>query len=80
MRWFSKIIKAPSGETVDLQGIQTWIVEWFGRHGEFSMDTSKCAQAFTSKEDAEHFASELRKAFSLIRHSGPGTHVSVIKQ
>ena len=33
-------------------GIDTWIVEWTRRYGQFSGDTEQCYQAFTSKEEA----------------------------
>ena len=36
-------------------GIDTWIVEWTRRYGQFSGDTEQCYQAFLSKEEADEF-------------------------
>ena len=76
MKWLKKIIKAPSGETVDLQGFQVWMVRWNSRHGQFHGDTKPQVQAFGTREDAEHFATSLREAFALIKHTS-GNEVRV---
>lgn len=60
-------------------GIDTWIVEWTRRYGQFSGDTEQCYQAFLSKEEADEFADSIRRAHKLIGNTN-GTHVSVRKQ
>ena len=60
-------------------GVDTWIVEWTRRYGQFHGDTEKCYQAFTNKEEAEEFADSIRRAHKLIGNTS-GTYVSVKKQ
>lgn len=73
MRWFKKTIEAPSGESVELEGLHTWMVRWTSRHGQFQSETKPQVQAFTNLEDAEHFAKSLRDAFALIKHTSGNT-------
>lgn len=60
-------------------GVDTWVVEWTRRYGQFSGDTEQCYQAFTNKEEAEDFADSIRRAHKLIGNTS-GTYVSVNKQ
>lgn len=60
-------------------GVDTWIVEWTRRYGEFSNQTEQRYQAFTSKDEAEDFADSIRRAHRLIGNTS-GTYVSVTKQ
>lgn len=60
-------------------GVDTWVVEWTRRYGQFSGDTKQCYQSFTNKEEAENFADSIRRAHKLIGNTS-GTHVSVSKQ
>ena len=60
-------------------GIDTWIVEWTRRYGQFSGDTEQCYKAFLSKEEADEFADSIRRAHKLIGNTSD-THVSVHKQ
>jgi hypothetical protein len=73
-----KKILAPSGQQQELEAYETWSVRWESRYGEYSHDTQPEMEVFTSKEDAEKFATELRNAFELIRHTS-GTEVKVHK-
>ena len=50
-------------------GIDTWVVGWTRRYGQYSGDTEKCFQAFTDKDEAEDFADSIRRAHKLIRNS-----------
>ena len=59
-------------------GVDTWIVEWTRRHGQYAGDTKQCYQAFTDKEEAEEFADSIRRAHKLIGNTS-GTYVSVTK-
>lgn len=72
---FKKLF-APSGEKKELTAIENWSVRWYSRHGSYSGDTRKECEFFTSKEDAEHFAEQLRDAYKLIKHTSD-TSVSV---
>lgn len=60
-------------------GVDTWIVEWTRRYGQYSGDTEQCYQAFTNKEEAEEFADSIRRAHKLIGNTSE-TYVSVKKQ
>ncbi len=71
-----KEIIAPSGETVELESVETWTVRWNSRYGGYSGDTQPEVEIFLSKRDAEHFRDQLKAAFSLIRHTS-GTKVVV---
>ena len=72
---FKKLF-APSGEKKELTAIENWSVRWSSRYGSYSCDTRNECEFFTSKEDAEHFAEQLRDAYKLIKHTS-GTSVSV---
>ena len=70
MSWFRKKIDAPSGQTVELDGLRTWTVRWTSKIGDYPYTTKRPeVQAFTNAPDAEHFAQSLRDAFALIRHT-----------
>lgn len=48
--------------------IDTWVVRWNKRYGEFHCDIEMAAQFFTSREEAEAFADSLKKAIKLLGH------------
>lgn len=50
-------------------GLDTWVVEWTCRYGQFCGDTKQCLQAFTNKDEAEDFADSIRRAHKLIGNS-----------
>ena len=60
-------------------GIDTWVVEWTRRYGEFHGDTEQCYQAFTDKQEAEDFAESIRRANKLIGNTSQ-TKVTITKQ
>lgn len=60
-------------------GVETWIVEWTKRVGQYSSDTRQCYQAFTNKQEANDFADSIRRAHALIGNTS-GTGVYVYKQ
>jgi hypothetical protein len=72
-------IFVPSSKKQKLQGVETWIVSWTRRTGEFSSDTKKCYQAFASLEDAKKLKKALEDAHDLIGNTS-GTYVSIEKQ
>lgn len=70
MNWFKKIINAPTGETVELEGIRTWTVRWESKINNYPYTKRRPeVQMFTNANDANHFAQSLRDAFKLIRHT-----------
>jgi hypothetical protein len=62
-----KLLNIPSGERTDVKAFKTWTVRWQSRQGSFSGDTQPEAEVFTTKEDAEKFAGELRAALKLLK-------------
>lgn len=51
--------------------IDTYVVRWNKRYGEFSSNIKETAQFFTSKKEAEAFADSLRRANKLLGHTCP---------
>ncbi len=68
MNIFKKLI-IRNKETQELTAYERWSVKWQGRYGEYSSDTQNEMEFFTTKEDAERFATELREAFKLLKHT-----------
>jgi len=77
MNLFKKLF-IPTGVKQELASYENWSVRWLSRNGQYIGDTQKEAEFFTSKEDAEMFANELKEAFKLIKHTS-GTKVEVVK-
>lgn len=77
MNLFKKIL-VPSKQNQELTAYETWAVRWRSRNGRYSSDIRDEMELFTSKEDAEKFATALREAFKLIRHTS-GDKVEVSK-
>lgn len=72
-----KKLKVPtSNELKQVDAIKLWIVAWYSRHGQFSSDTTKEYEAFTSEEAATEFAESLKNAYALLRHTS-GTRIDV---
>jgi hypothetical protein len=71
-----KWLSIPNGEKEDVKAYKTWVVRWDSRHGQYSGNTRPEVEVFTTKEDAEKFARELREAYKLVRHTS-GITVSV---
>lgn len=74
---FIKIFKKGT-ETLS-SGVETWIVEWTKRIGQYSSDTRQCFRAFTDKNEADEFADSIRRAHQLIGNTS-GTRVYVYKE
>ena len=64
--WFKKKISIRNEETVELEGIQTWMVRWQIRDKHHEVYRRQEAQAFTNERDAESFVSGLESAASLL--------------
>ena len=78
MNFIKKWLSAPSGEIVQLEGVQTWQVRWLSRKGGGHYDTLPEVEVFTNYKDALHFKQQLEDAFKLIRHTS-GTSVTIEK-
>ena len=68
----------PTGEKQTVTAYETWVVRWRSRHGQFHHDTQDECEIFTSKQDAEKFADQLKEAFKL-RKLSSGNRVEVYK-
>lgn len=66
-------------DPLKLDGIETWMVQWTSRQGQFSADVRSVCQAFTSKQDAKEFAESLRAAFRLVKNSSEVHSIDVRK-
>jgi hypothetical protein len=51
------------------KGGSVFIVEWYGRNGNFHTDLQKEAKAFNTKQEAEQFKKALERAFKFIRYT-----------
>jgi len=61
-----------------VEAVQCWEVRWTSRHGEYNFDVRPEVEVFASSAEAEEFATSLRNAFELIRHTW-GDDVTVRK-
>lgn len=67
---FMKWLTMPSSNAVEQVGaVQTWEVRWVSRHGTISFAVRQEVEVFTSEEAADRFATSLRNAFKLLRHT-----------
>jgi hypothetical protein len=57
------------GHTTLTTDIETWVVRWNKRHGEYSGEHKEVAQFFVDKEEAKAFADSLRRAIKLLGHT-----------
>lgn len=66
-------VTIPSGETVDLQGLETWQVTWQRRYsagmGFRHTSHEPVGQLFTNEQAARDFAKALRDAYALVRNT-----------
>ena len=67
MNFFKKIL-IPSRAKQELTAYESWVVRWTSRTGPFSGDGRPEAEVFTTEEDANIFAKQLKEAFRLIRY------------
>lgn len=52
-------------------GLETWVVRWYQRYGEFSGRVEETAQFFGSESDAKEFEESLKRANKLLGHTCP---------
>jgi hypothetical protein len=69
MFWLKKTAVPVAIETIEIETVQLWEVEWQSRHGGYSGDTRREFEVFTSEFEAERFKAALEAAFRLIRHT-----------
>lgn len=86
MGWFKRKVvpvDIPSGETVELEGLETWQVTWVLRRssglGLRHTEHEPVGQLFTNEVDAEAFADALRDAYALVRNTIDSTAIKVTK-
>ena len=72
------ILRPKNSATEKVKAAQLWVVEWTSRHGRYYTDTKQEFEAFSSKDVADSYAEDLRRAYKLIRHTS-GTQVVVRK-
>lgn len=68
----TKVVEVPTGDTQQLEGLETWCVVWMARSGTWSdrphlTNCTSIAQAFTNEDDAKEFEKALRDAYALVR-------------
>ena len=68
-----KVATLADSEDTTIEGVQLWLVRWTSRYDSWHADTQKEVEAFASKETANRFATDLRNAFKLIRHTSRTT-------
>lgn len=81
MRFFKKV-SIPSGEESELLAYESWVVRWLSLDGDkayFSTNKKQEAEVFTTKGDADAFATALREANGLLRNKGSMTEITVTK-
>lgn len=76
MNFIKKYFRDERKTSVDVA--VAWEVRWRSRYNEY-LGTRPEIRVFIDKEQAENFASALRDAFSLIKHTS-GNEVTVCKQ
>ena len=86
MGWFKRKVvpvDIPSGETVELEALETWQVTWVLRKssglGLKHTNHEPVGQLFTNEADAEAFANALREAYVLVRNTIDPTAIEVKK-
>lgn len=66
----TKKIEIPVTNNVrEVEAVQLWEVRWMARHGAFSNDTREQVEVFMSEQDADDFATALKNATKLLRHT-----------
>ncbi len=55
----------PNGQKETVTAYESWVVRWTSRHGEYARDTREECEIFTTKEDAEKFATYLQELYVL---------------
>ena len=77
MKLTFKWLTAPfTNRTREVEAVQMWNVRWQSRNGKYYGNVQPELEAFPTEAQAQEFATALRNAFALLRHTS-GTRVSV---
>lgn len=83
LRGVGKDVPIPSGETINLEGLETWQVTWNRRYtaglGARHTNHEPVGQLFTNKADAIAFSHALLDAYALVRNTIDPEFVKVEK-
>ncbi len=78
---FKKVTVPESLGTTEVETIQLWSVRWESRYGEYSGQTRKECEFFTSEIEAKNFETALNNANKLLRNIGErATQVTFAKE
>ncbi|MFA7291885.1 MAG: hypothetical protein WC023_06510 [Rhodocyclaceae bacterium] len=77
--WFKKLMAPATNEMREVDAVQLWEVRWRARTGMWHGDTHPVVECFTSEAQAQEFATAIENAFALLKHSGDGTSVKLVK-
>ncbi|OMD76899.1 hypothetical protein [Paenibacillus odorifer] len=74
-------LKVPTGDTVKVEAIETWMVSWEKTTGTLTyLNTKPGYQAFTNRKDAVRFKAALEDAHKLLGNNGRVVTVTIEKQ
>lgn len=83
LKGVGKDVPVPSGETVNLEGLETWQVTWNRRYssglGARHTNHAPVGQLFTNRDDALAFKQALLDAYALVRNTIDPDYVEVEK-
>lgn len=82
LKGVGKDVPVPSGETINLEGLQTWQVTWIKRMPGINVKYPEYApigQLFTNEDDAYAFKSALEDAYALVKNTADPQHIKVEK-
>lgn len=82
MNFIRKWLKAPSGDTVELETVELWEVRWNSVNRCYAgiLRDKPSVQVFTNKADANHFSDQLKEALKLLENRGFDDEIEVIKK
>lgn len=80
MTWLKRKVEVPDPEqTVELEAVQLWRVDWISRYDSWHGSTQKESEVFTSEEDARTFEQTLKNAHKVLKNAGSETRVTLTK-
>lgn len=82
LKGVGKDVPVPSGETINLEGLETWQVTWVARTPGNSVNFPNHAlrsQAFINRDDAYAFKRALEEAYELVKNTADPKYIKVEK-
>lgn len=82
LKGVGKDVPVPSGETINLEGLETWQVTWIKRFPGISAKFpghAPVGQLFTNREDAYAFKNALEDAYALVKNTADPQYIKVEK-